>query len=301
MGFCCACLACARVSDVACPVSVLCCMQDSRSSSPARSPKGLQTTPAAPEVVKSTDSNHAASTAAKHAQQQLSGAQDPAPTSNGATAATNGATAPPVRAVSVMWQDQQQPNQQEQQLAGSTDSPDSSSPAVNGCDVARPVPSVPPLAPGTGVMRTSTDGSACNSRRASRLSDAGRASSRTSLPSTRSLDTSAEPIGQQQQQLQQPPARPAVSQLPLHLVSGCSSSPTPPSVASQQVRVLRARAQSQKVQRNSGCLPHHPPMLQQTKATALVYNTCHVFHTCFGRVSSLGCEYILWSWGVHAC
>jgi hypothetical protein len=208
-------------------------MQDSRSSSPARSPKGLQTAPTAPEVVQSTDSNHAASTAAKHAQ-QLSGAQDPAPTNNGATAATNGATAPPVRAVSVMWQDQQQQVQQEQQLAGRTDSPDSSSAAANGCHVARPVPSVPPLAPGTGVMRTSSDGSACNSRRASRLSDAGRASSRTSLPSTRSLDTTVEPIGQQQQLLpQQPPARHAVSQLPLHLVPGCSSFPTPPSVASQ--------------------------------------------------------------------
>lgn len=80
------------------------------------------------------------------------------------------------------------------------------------------------------MVRSSSAGSS-SSRRASLLSDAGRASSRSSLQ--QQLTESFTEQGEQQQQQQ--PARPNISQLPLHLLAGNTDPSVPPSVALQQV------------------------------------------------------------------
>jgi hypothetical protein len=217
------------------------CVQDSRSSSPARSPKGLQTTFSAPAAVLGTDLDDAPGAAATHEQLEpaadvttTAAAVNGADTNGAATAATNGAATTAGAAgarPAVKWQDQLSPQQQlESQLAatnGTTNDSSSTTAATNGLNGSRPLPPVPPLAPGTVPLRTSSAGSNagsnCSSRRQSLLSDACRASSRTFLQQPAELAA------------QDPPARPSVTQLPLHLLTGSSDSSAPPSVAMQQV------------------------------------------------------------------
>lgn len=243
----CACMQCSCSTLSA--AHVLLFLQDSRSSSPGRSSQGLQTQLSTPAAVQGTDSGHGPSTAATHEQQQESPAAQPT-IANGTTAAAAAAPAASTtvaRPPSVTWQDLQQPAQQQPQLDpqlaatnGTADT--SSSLATNGVNGSRPVPPVPPLAPGSVPVRTSSAGvSSCNSRRQSLLGDAGRASSHTSacLTQAQQLDT---PAQLEQSSQQQQPARPQVSQLPLHLVRTSMDSPSPPSVAMQQVGVGRKHA-----------------------------------------------------------
>lgn len=211
------------------------CVQDSRSSSPARSPKGLQTTFSAPAAVLGTDLDDAPGTAATHEQLEpaadvttTAAAVNGADTNGAATAATASAAA---ARPAVKWQDQLSPQQQlEPQLAatnGTVNDSSSTATATNGLNGSRPLPPVPPLAPGTVPLRTSSAGSNagsnCSSRRQSLLSDACRASSRTFLQQPAEPDT------------QDQPARPSVTQLPLHLLTDSTDSSAPPSVALQQV------------------------------------------------------------------
>lgn len=241
--------ACSAVAHL-CLLHTLLFLQDSRSSSPARPTKGLQSELKTPAVVHG-DSSHAPSTATHEQQQELPAAQQTGAATNGATAAASTASAASTagaRPASVTWQDLQQPSQQQPQLEpqlaatnGTADS--SSSPATNGVNGSRPVPPVPPLAPGSVPARTSSAGiSSCNSRRQSLLGDAGRASSHSSASATQAqqLDTPAQL--EQSSQQQQQPARSQVSQLPLHLMRTSLDSPSPPSVAMQQVGVLRRHA-----------------------------------------------------------
>jgi len=216
-------------------LSSCCCwlhLQDSRSSSPARSPKGLQTIQGASANVQDTEQPHAASSAAPYEQQQQpAAATTPALLPNGAASLADvddTSTAPHTS------NDQQQQQQQQQQQStdvtatnGTTDNF-----AANGTRSMPPIPPVPPLAPGA-MVRSSSAGSS-SSRRASMLSDAGRASSRSSLQQqlTESFTEQGE---QQHQQQQQPPVRPHINQLPLHLLAGSTDPSMPPSVALQQV------------------------------------------------------------------
>lgn len=222
------------------PCCFILLLQDSRSSSPARSPKGLQTVNSEPAAVQGTDSDHAPTTAATHEQkqqQELLAALTPTTPANG----TSGAAGTPAvvspgtsRPASVTWQDLHQQNHQQQlesELAATNGTGDStSSPvATNGVSGSRPVPPVPPLAPGTAPVRTSSSAaSACNSRRQSLLSDACRASSSLSFSQVQQQQDFPAQLGQQQQ-----PGRTAVAQLPLHLLRESMDSPSPPSVAFQ--------------------------------------------------------------------
>jgi hypothetical protein len=232
--------ACSLLTSVAAVCSSCVFLQDSRSSSPARSPKGLQTPHSAPAVVQGTGSDHAPAPSPATAGHEQPSAAETAPATNGVTTSA---------ARTVTWQhppEQQQQDQEQQQLrepqlaATNGTATDSSSPAAtNGVSGPRPVPPVPPLAPGSVPVRTSSaGGSSCSSsRRQSLLSDAGRATSRTSPSFTEAAQTTPPAQSEQQPQQQQPahPARPAVSQLPLHMVHGRTDTPSPPSVVMQQV------------------------------------------------------------------
>lgn len=209
---------------------VMCCipLQDSRSSSPARSPKGLQTDQVSHGAVHATVNNGSTGVPTRHSQQSLPSAVAQGTTSN-ASGVPRETTAAACVDQGCVNATSSTPELEAHQYVGCID-PEA---PIQGDAACRAPPTVPPLAPGT-VLRTSSAGSSTMvNRKASLLSSAFRASSRTSTPAQQQQQVAE--ITFQQLECQQP-SRSAVTQLPIHLVAGYKDHDTPPpSVATEQV------------------------------------------------------------------